>query len=210
MAVLLGYVMLELQRILQEHKLGRGGLVALQPLPDECLSRWLRKWDLDEMEFSIHNNYRTIKSPVIRCPVFGSSLYYYFLQQRSYDIGNLCLKLVNWPDLKDVKFSGHQNLDKNLNRQNLVTNDNQKMNENWLKTKHKFSPRAHAIEGTSYRLALQSGQLYWLLDVEYFDQRLGAAHSKRWLEQSLSAFFVLKSFKKASNLQQNFAKNTFF
>ena len=48
------------------------------------------------------------------------------------------------------------------------------------------------------------------MSVEYFDQRLGAAHSKRWSKESFSAFFVLKSFKKARHLQQNFAKNTFF
>ena len=46
--------------------------------------------------------------------------------------------------------------------------------------------------------------------VVYFDQRLAAAHAKRWLKKSFSAFFMAKSFKKVRNLQQNSLKNRFF
>ena len=37
------------------------------------------------------------------------------------------------------------------------------------------------------------------IDVVYFDQRLGAAHAKPLLKSSFSAFFVLKSWKKAKS-----------
>ena len=36
----------------------------------------------------------------------------------------------------------------------------------------------------------------WLC-VVYFDQRLGAAHTKRWLKKSFSAYLMQKSFKNA-------------
>ena len=47
---------------------------------------------------------------------------------------------------------------------------------------------------------------YCGLSVVYFDQHLGAAHSKRWSKKSFSAFFVLKSLKKqeiCSKILQN-------
>ena len=47
--------------------------------------------------------------------------------------------------------------------------------------------------------------------VVYFDQLLGAAHSKRWSKYAFSTFFSLKAEKRKieRNLQQNSAKNRF-
>ena len=47
--------------------------------------------------------------------------------------------------------------------------------------------------------------------VVYFDQRLGAAHFKRWSKYAILTFFSLKAEKRKieRNLQQNSAKNRF-
>ena len=47
------------------------------------------------------------------------------------------------------------------------------------------------------------------LSVVYFDQRLGAAHSKRWLKKSFSVFFMQKSLKR-KKFSTNFCKKTGF
>ena len=51
-----------------------------------------------------------------------------------------------------------------------------------------------------------------ILFVVYFDQRLGAAQCapQRLVEIVIFSVFCAKKLKKARNLQQNFAKNTFF
>ena len=45
--------------------------------------------------------------------------------------------------------------------------------------------------------------------VVYFNQGLGATHSKRWLKQSFSAFFVLKT-KKSKKFAAKFCKKQIF
>ena len=46
--------------------------------------------------------------------------------------------------------------------------------------------------------------------VVYFDQRLGAAHSKRWSKKSFSAFLVLIALKKQEICSKILQKKMFF
>ena len=63
--------------------------------------------------------------------------------------------------------------------------------------------------GLKYKLKLGKIENIETKGVVYFDQRLGAAHSKRWSKQSFTAF-LLQNPKKGRNLQQILAKTGFF
>ena len=57
------------------------------------------------------------------------------------------------------------------------------------------------LSNNTFKLLLKK-----LIVVVYFNQRLGAAHSKRLWKESISTFLLQKTFKKA----RNFSKKQFF